>query len=253
LSWKYFNRLHPAKSTPLVKTIFNFAINIGMSSVFLKANNPVAGCTAPLVFQYTPSIEYGHDVKYDTYNLVHTNYQPYAYARSEPPSINITAKFSAHTTAHFRQSEYAIRFLRTYTKMNYGRMDGAKGQPPRILRFFAYGNQVFDNVPTVLGKFNITFPDDVDYILGVYDNKGNLNTSFAGRDPGKATNMAEPPTTDPNTVVVTGQRITELPMYLPAIFQVSLTLHVQMNTYKTVTEFTLDDFSKGALAANGYI
>lgn len=231
-----------------------------MSTVYLKATNPVAGCAMPLVFPFTPSIEYGHDVKYDTYNLVHTNYQPYAYARSEPPSINITAKFSAHTEDHFKMSEYAIRFLRTYTKMNYGRMDGAKGQPPRILRFSAYGNQIFENVPTVLGKFNITFPDDVDYILGVFDNKGNLNTRPVGRNPAVPTNSQGSTgpaslnsSTDPNTVVVTGKRISEIPMYLPAIFQVSLTLHVQMNTSKTVMDFTLDDFSKGALSSDGYI
>ena len=223
--------------------MYNSTINSDMSSVLLKATNPVAGCEAPLIFPFTPSIEYGHDVKYDTYNLVHTNYQPYAYARSEPPSINITGKFSAHTTEHFRLSQYAIRFLRTYTKMNYGRKDGAKGQPPRILRFSAYGNQIFENVPTVLGKFNITFPDDVDYILGVYDNSGNLNTSFGGRDPGNAT----------NGVTGTADGTQEMPIYLPSIFQVSLTLHVQINTYKTVTEFTLDDFGSGALASDGYI
>ena len=41
------------------------------------------------------------------------------------------------TSTHFRHSEYALRFLRTYSKMNYGREDKQKGQPPRILRFFA--------------------------------------------------------------------------------------------------------------------
>lgn len=237
--------------------MFNFTINNAMSTVFLKATNPVAGCALPLYFPYTPSIEYGHDVKYDTYNLVHTNYQPFAYARSEPPSININAKFSAHTLEHFKMSEYAIRFLRSYTKMNYGRTDGAKGQPPRILRFFAYGTQVFENVPTVLGKFNITFPEDVDYIQGVFDGSGNLKAASAARNPAKPTNVSgidaggkRTSATDPR---VQGSGNGESVMFLPAIFQVSLTLNVQMNTFKTVTDFTLDDFSKGALSSSGYI
>lgn len=221
-----------------------------MDNVYLKATNPVAGVAEPLRFQFTPQIEYGQDVKYDAYNLVHTNYQPYAYARSEPPSISISAKFSAHTTEHFKQSEYALRFLRTYTKMNYGKLDGAKGQPPRILRFFAYGSQVFENVPVVISKFNITFPEDVDYIYGVFDSKGNLSsTTPAGRSPATPTNTVG----GPGEVVVTGQRVTSLPMYLPALFQISMTLNVQINTYKTSNEFKLDDFGRGALAGDGYI
>ena len=89
-------------------------------SVFLRAKNHV-GNLKQLSFQYTPQIEYSNDVKYDAYSLTHTNYQPYAYSRTENPTIGLTCKFSAHTKEHFDHCEYAIRFLRTYTKMNYGR------------------------------------------------------------------------------------------------------------------------------------
>jgi hypothetical protein len=237
-------------STLYIKTIHYFTINTDMDNVYLKATNPVKGVAEPLRFQYTPQIEYGQDVKYDAYNLVHTNYQPYAYARSEPPSISIMAKFSSHTTEHFKQSEYALRFLRTYTKMNYGKLDGAKGQPPRILRFFAYGSQVFENVPVVISKFSVTFPEDVDYIYGVFDTKGNLgSTAPAGRNPGNATNRVAAE----DEVVITAQRIQSLPMYLPSLFQISITLNVQINTYKTSNEFSLDDFGRGALSGDGYI
>ena len=117
-----------------------------MSTVYLQPRNPV-GKLKKLDFPYTPQIEYGQEVKYDSYAMSHTNYQTYGYGRTENPSINMTCKFSAHTSEHFNLSAYAIRFLRTYTKMNYGRTDPLRGLPPRILRFFAYGNQVFDNVP----------------------------------------------------------------------------------------------------------
>ena len=234
-----------------------------MSSVYLKPTSPLAGVQKELTFPYTPQIEYGHDVKYDTYAITHTNYQPYAFARSENPNISISAKFSAHTTEHFMQAEYALRFLRSYTKMNYGRTDPQRGQPPRILRFYAYGTQVFENVPVLISKFSLTFPEDVDYIKGVYDAKGNLiSNPIATRNPGTASNTVQNNTQGPSMTetapgqyetTVVGQRINEIPMYLPAIFTVNISLLVQHNSYKTVTEFNLDDFSKGAFSSEGYI
>lgn len=231
-----------------------------MSTVYLKANNPVGALVAPLTFQYTPTIEYSHDVKYDAYQLTHTNYQPNSYSRSENPQINITAKFSAHTVEHFKSSEYALRFLRTYSKMNYGRQDKQKGQPPRILRFFAYGSQIFNNVPVVITKFNMTFPEDVDYILGVYDNKGRLNSTFSGgsrdgpRSPSVPTNSdaaggdGSEHTPNPNS-----ETDIEVPLWLPALFTVSISLLVNQNSYQTVTTFDLEKFSQGALYNLGYI
>jgi hypothetical protein len=60
-------------------------------------------------------------------------------------------------------------------------------------------------------------------------------------------------TTDMGTIEVTGQRINEVPMYLPALFQINISLLVQQDSYNTVLDFNLDDFSKGALSKEGYI
>jgi hypothetical protein len=151
--------------------------------------------------------------------------------------------------------------------MNYGRKDPQRGQPPRILRFYAYGTQLFENVPVLINKFSMTFPEDVDYIRGIYDAKGNLvSEPIKVRDPGVASNtlqnqtagltMKQPAadgTTDMGTIEVTGQRINEVPMYLPALFQINISLLVQQDSYNTVLDFNLDDFSKGALSKEGYI
>lgn len=251
----------------MVKTIHNSAINITMSSVYLKPTKPLAGVTQSLLFPFTPTIEYGHDVKYDNYSLTHTNYQPYAFARSENPTISLTARFSAHTRDHFIQSEYALRFLRSYTKMNYGRSDPQRGQPPRILRFYAYGTQLFENVPVLINKFSMTFPEDVDYIRGVYDNKGNLvSDPIKTRDPRVASNTLQNQTagltmkelradgtSDLGEMVITAQKINEVPMYLPSLFQINISLLVQQDSFNTILDFNLDDFSKGNLSSEGYI
>jgi hypothetical protein len=214
-------------------------------SVYLTAKNHV-GTLKELRFQYTPQIEYSNDVKYDAYSLTHTNYQPYAYSRTENPIIGLTCKFSAHTKEHFDHCEYAIRFLRTYTKMNYGRTDTQRGQSPRILRFFAYGNPIFNKVPVVISKFSMTFPDDIDYVKGVFspDNK-LIDTTRDVKNP--TTNV--PPAGADGAPAMTKNN----EFYLPIFFTINIGLLMQPNIYKAVTEFNLEDFSKGALNSKGYI
>jgi hypothetical protein len=214
-------------------------------SVYLTAKNQV-GTLKELRFQYTPQIEYSNDVKYDAYSLTHTNYQPYAYSRTENPTIGLTCKFSAHTKEHFDHSEYAIRFLRTYTKMNYGRTDNQRGQSPRILRFFAHGSPIFNQVPVVISKFSMTFPDDIDYVKGVFspDNK-LLETT---RDVKKPTTEGPAAGEDGAPAMTKNNEF-----YLPVFFTINIGLLMQPNIYKAVNEFNLEDFSKGILSSKGYI
>ena len=220
-----------------------------MSTVYLQPRNPV-GNLKKLDFPYTPQIEYGQEVKYDSYSMTHTNYQTYGYGRTENPSINMTCKFSAHTSEHFNLSAYAIRFLRTYTKMNYGRTDPLRGLPPRILRFFAYGNQVFDNVPVVISKFNMTFPEDIDYVKGKIDPNSDLYKDIETvRKPEVPTNVT--PEGEIPEIVVTASREKEI--YLPVFFTITIGLLVQQNLYKTVNTFKLEDFAAGKLNSRGYI
>ena len=168
-----------------------------MTTVYLQPKSRIADLDK-LEFMYTPQIEYSHDVKYEAYNLVHTNYQPYAFSRSENPSLSLNCKFSAHTKDHFMHCEKAIRFLRTYSKMNYGRNDLQRGQPPRILRLFAYGEKMFNDVPVVISKFSMTFPEDCDYVT--FDTSGiqvGLMQNSLSKKAGSGQNTAEYAENDP--------------------------------------------------------
>ena len=213
-------------------------------TVYLEATNPIGGLKK-LEFPYTPQIDYSTDVKYDTYNTTHTNYQLYGYTRSENPIISMNCKFSAHTAEHFKMSEYAIRFLRTYTKMNYGRQDPDRGQPPRILRLFAHGDSMFNNVPVVITKFSMTLPEDVDYVAGTISNDGSIKQEFGIRSP-------QIPTTSLVDKQVTANSVTGK-IYLPMVFQISISFYMQQNMYNAVKEFNLTDFANGKLSSQGYI
>ena len=231
-------------SSLLIKTIHYFTINTIMT-VYLQATNPVVPELKKLEFPFTPQIDYSTDVKYDTYNTTHTNYQLYGYTRTENPVISMNCKFSAHTAEHFKMSEYAIRFLRTYTKMNYGRADPNRGQPPRILRLFAHGQGMFSDVPVVITKFSMTLPEDVDYVAGTISNDGSLT---------KTTQISnvQVPTTALVDKQVTANSVNGT-IYLPMIFQISISFNVQQNMYNAVKEFNLTDFANGKLSSQGYI
>jgi len=214
-------------------------------SVYLQATNPIGGLTK-LVFPFTPQIEYSTDVKYDMYNTTHTNYQLNGYTRTDNPIISMTCKFSAHTTEHFKISEFALRFLRTYTKMNYGRQDNDRGQPPRILRFFAHGNSMFNNVPVVINKFSMTFPEDVDYVKGSIGNDGDsITKTDVVRSPKVPSDQLAQKQVSENSV--TGE------IYLPILFSINIGLLMQQNMYNAVSEFKLEDFALGKLSSKGYI
>lgn len=230
-------------------------------SVYLQPRNPVSGLSK-LIFPYTPQIDYSNDVKWEAYSLTHTNYQTYGYNKTDNPNIGIQAKFSSHTTDHFALSEYAIRFLRTYTKMNYGRSDPDRGQPPRILRFFAHGTYVFNNVPVVIQKFSMTFPEDVDYIRGTFNKSNKLVSDIQTvRRPDVSTQGNYGPNTDytPDDyrdvrppLVVNGVEEGSV-IFLPSVFTINISLLVQPNLYQTVQEFSLEKFGTGAMASQGYI
>jgi hypothetical protein len=225
-------------------------------SVYLQPKNPIGNLTK-LEFPYTPQVEYGVDVKYDTFSLLHTNYQPYAYARTENPSLSIQCKFTSHTQEHFNRAAFAIRFLQTYTKMNYGRKDPQRGQPPRILRFFGYGDQLFNDVPVVISKFNLAFPEDIDYISGQVDLNGVVKGTIERSPSVPSTSNQQPSngnvgTSDVGTITAVGNFDSNV-IYLPAIFTIHINLLVQQNLYNTVNEFNLNDFASGTLITKGYI
>jgi hypothetical protein len=231
-------------------------------SVYLLCKNPIANLER-LNFPYTPQIDYSQDVKHEIYGLTHTNYQPYAYTRSENPSINLSCKFSAHTESHFAMAEQALRFLRTYSKMNYGRKDSQRGLPPRILNFFAYGATVFNDVPVYISKFNMVFPEDIDYVTGTFDSKGQLVSGSRIKEAPSGVQTRDPkvPSTQVQNQDTTGatspagevKNNQTYEISLPVLFTVNISLLVQQNLHQTVNEFTLEKFATGELMSKGYV
>lgn len=118
-----------------------------------------------IMFPNQPEITYNQTVTYSQYNLVHTNYTFNAYGGTPSPILQLTAQFSQTTEEEHAYLQGVIHFLRSVTKMYYGLKEGTNpkaGTPPPVLRFSAFGSNIFFNVPVVVGSFSLMFDNNVD-------------------------------------------------------------------------------------------
>lgn len=144
----------------------NRVIITDQTNLFVKKDNKLL---APLVamngvlFPYTPTIGTSHRANYEIESLVHTNYGTPYYTNSTVDSINVQARFTAQTPNEAAYIIAMISFFRTATKMFYGGQQN-RGTPPPVLYFDAHGQHLFDHIPVVIRDFQVSMPNDVNYI-----------------------------------------------------------------------------------------
>ena len=141
-------------------------------SLTIKSGNPfsLTGRLFPLsqdngvIFPYTPTIQFGFAANYGSFDLTHSLYPTNYFINNPPPSIGLTATFTAQDQADAEYSAAALHFFKSATKMEYGaRSRVTGGTPPPILNFNAYGTHA-KNTPVVIKSFNYTLVEDVDYV-----------------------------------------------------------------------------------------
>lgn len=138
----------------------------------VKSGNPFSfsGILSPLgrdngvIFPYSPTIQFGYAANYGSFDTTHSLYPTNYFINNPPPSVSLTATFTAQDVAEAEYSRAALHFFRTCTKMDYGAQRRAvAGTPPPILNFSAFGMHA-KNTPVVIKSFNYTLPEDVDYV-----------------------------------------------------------------------------------------
>ena len=116
-----------------------------------------------IIFPLTPSIILQHQASYNPLAMTHNNYPAYAYQNSEVSSFTVVADFPVQNSDDARYWVATLHFLRSVTKMFFGKSPLA-GNPPPILHFNGYGDHVFKNVPVVATNFSVELTSQVDYI-----------------------------------------------------------------------------------------
>lgn len=118
--------------------------------------------TNGFVWPYLPTISLVSKANYAQIDPIH-NIQPFqAFKNSQVEDIQISGEFSVENSL---DAEYWIQgttFLRTATKMFFGKSQYA-GNPPIVCNLSGYGSRVFNNVSVIVKSFSVDFKEDVGY------------------------------------------------------------------------------------------
>jgi hypothetical protein len=115
-------------------------------------------------FPLTPSMIIQHSANYNALAQTHSNYPFQAYQNSQVDQLNIIGEFPVQNAEDAKYWVATVNFLRTVTKMFFGKDDGFRGNPPPILHLSGYGDHMFDKVPVIVQSFNVELRNDHDYI-----------------------------------------------------------------------------------------
>ena len=78
--------------------------------------------------------------------------------------MNIIGEFPVQNSDDAKHWVATVNFLRTVTKMYFGKEQPLKGNPPPILHLSGYGDHMFNNVPVIVNTFNVELRPGIDYI-----------------------------------------------------------------------------------------
>jgi len=230
-------------------------------------NDPQAGLLQPLkvtngvVFPYTPSITTAYKANYSPYDLTHSNYRGYFYQNSYTDAVNLTATFTAQSTADAAYVLAVIHFFRSVTKMFYGQ-DAQRGSPPPLVFLSGLGDYQFNNHPCVVSQFNYVLPADVDYVSsGTPYNAGlnlqplqNLYSTTLNAISPTVTRLATaflPPGAQ-NSLPSPLQSLLSNPTYVPSKIDITLTLLPVQSRQQVSQQFSLKNFANGQLLKGGF-
>ena len=168
-----------------------------------------------IIFTYTPAMmQAAFSANYGTYDTTHSVYQQQYYVNTPNPTISMQAYFVSNTIKEAKYNIACLHFLKTMTKMDYGKTSNMAGTPPPVLHFSAYGEYNYKNVPVVVSGVDYTFADDADLV----------------------------------TVDVDGS-----PISIPTSFAVSITMMMQQNPAKVSSQFSFDNYANGSVLRDGMI
>jgi len=239
-----------------------------------------------LIFPYTPTITISHNASYTEQALTHQNYQFVAYQNSKVSDIQINGDFFVQDWNEAQYWIAAVHFLRSVTKM-YAGENAYVGNPPPILKFSAYGDYVFKNVPVVVKSFSVTLPKEVDYISVDIMKLGPGNPAYTGATGGSGAsklnkisanakllsgvasavgattvgqvlnflsngaNVAKSISGGPGDKAATKEMMIA-PSHVPTSSQFSVTV-MPVYSRTQVRQFNLEEFVKGGYKGQGYL
>ena len=193
---------------------------------------------APLVpsrgmfWPLTPTMTVQHSANYNAMDQVHSNYPHQAYQNSQVDSINIIGEFPVQNSDDAKHWVATVNFLRTVTKMYFGREQTLKGNPPPIRHLSGYGDHMYNKVPVVVNTFNLELRQGIDYI-----STKQTNTPYrelTGQDRGFFLSAED----------------AEAMTWAPTLSNISV-LVTPIYSRESIKNFSLSEFARGNLNGKG--
>lgn len=143
-------------------------INLNPSAYFYGLLRNALGTSSGLIFPYTPTISFSHQTNYNPVDILHSNIAYQYYKNSPPPSISLSAKFTADNRDNALHMLSAIWFLVACSKCEFGEKSKYAGLPPPVLYLNGY-DHLIDNIPVVITSVKYTYMDNKHYVNLVLD------------------------------------------------------------------------------------
>jgi hypothetical protein len=183
----------------------------------------------------TPIMQIQHSANYNPLSQTHSNYPFQAYQNSSVDSFNILGEFPVQNQQDAQHWVATVNFLRTVTKMFFGKEQPLKGNPPPILHLSGYGDHMFQKVPVVINSFNVELRQGIDYISTRQDNVYQSTNRQTARE------LQRQGQVNPNTLDQT---------WAPTLSNISV-LVTPVYSRDSIKNFSLADFARGKLNGKG--
>ena len=183
----------------------------------------------------TPAVVIQHSANYNPLSQTHSNYPFQAYQNSQVDSMNIIGEFPVQNQQDAAHWVATVNFLRTVTKMFFGKEQPLKGNPPPILHLSGYGDHMFQKVPVIINTFNVELRPGIDYISTRQDNVYQSTGRQTARE------LQRQGQVNPNTLDQT---------WAPTLSNISV-LVTPVYSRDSIKNFSLSDFARGKLNGKG--
>ena len=145
--------------------------------------------------------------------------------------MNIIGEFPVQNADDAKQWVATINFLRTITKMYFGKEQALKGNPPPIMHLSGYGDHMFSKVPVIVNTFNVELRPGIDYISTKQNN--TPYKQLTGPDAGEFLNAEG-----------------ESQTWAPTLSNISV-LVTPVYSRNSIKNFSLSEFARGELSGKG--
>ena len=210
-------------------------IPTGADAVYesILANNKLLDPLVPsrgIFWPLTPAVVIQHSANYNALAQTHSNYPFQAYQNSQVDSLNIIGEFPVQNADDAKHWVATINFLRTITKMYFGKEQALKGNPPPIMHLSGYGDHMFSKVPVIVNTFNVELRPGIDYISTRQNNSPYSTSRTRER-------MGLPELEDSQT-------------WAPTLSNISV-LVTPVYSRNSIKNFSLSEFARGELSGKG--